>query len=276
MLLPCRLEATVVERAGLGTVRERGGDVVMHVGSSRVASVVLGAPEQSFCFLAASREQGDLAGGDEAVEADRSPRMRLDARERAGHGVHRGLRGVCTFGVTELFDDLSAGGDLDARRGAAQRQPTLRRQSGGGRCSEVQRRLPVAEVERDAGSEQRRRGRPVVVADHPLSDPRLFCEVRRLGQQAGGVRQLGSVGEHDRWRRPRRLTRRIVHQAPALGEVAGAGGDPATVVQEVRGERQLAELATTLLGVDRVGCGRFEVAHVGVREGRGSSRAWRR
>ena len=107
----------------------------------------------------------------------------------------------------------------------------------------------------------------MVVADRSLSDPRLFCEVRRLGQQAGGVRQLGSVGEHDRWRRPRRLTRRIVHQAPALGEVAGAGGDPATVVQEVRGERQLAELATTRLGVDRVSCGRFEVADMGVRQG---------
>ena len=137
----------------------------------------------------------------------------------------------------------------------------------GGRCGEFQRGLSVAEVECDACSEQRRRGRPVVVADHALSDPCLFGEVGRLRQQAGGVRQLGSVREHDRRRCPRRSTCRIVHQAPALSEVAGAGGDPSTVVQEVRGERQLAELETTLLGVDRVSRGRFEVAHVGVRQG---------
>ena len=125
----------------------------------------------------------------------------------------------------------------------------------------------ITEVERDTGSEQRRRGRPVVVADHSLSDPRFFREVRRLGQQAGGVGQLGPVREHDRWGRPRRLARRIVHQAPALGEVAGAGGDPATVVQGVRGEGQLTELATPLLGVDRVGGGRLEVADMGVCQG---------
>jgi hypothetical protein len=46
--------------------------------------------------------------------------MRLDARERAGHRVNRGLRSVFTFSVAKLFDDLSAGGDLDTRRRAAQ------------------------------------------------------------------------------------------------------------------------------------------------------------